>query len=216
MFKNLIILITLFMCAQLFAADVLLKAGANNSWFANEGGTSETKPAVGIGVQFPLNNSQKLKLGVDALYVGQKMNLENKSWQGDPFRDCGATIGSLHLHYLYFKLPINLTVNMYKLHHFNYYLSIGISVNFTLKSKSSSEGYHYEDEWCDFDYPAFYSDRQPHYPSEFVIGTGVRYRTFGIELLYNYSIGKTEFLYGLKIQDHIHSIRLMMNWYLKQ
>ncbi len=216
MFKNLIVLITLFMCAQLFSADVLLKAGANNSWFANEGGISETKPAFGIGVHFPLNKSNKIKLGVDALYVGQKLNLEDKSWQADPFRDCGATFGDLFFHYHYFKLPIYISTSMYQSRNISIHPSIGLGINLLLVSRSSGGNRHYEEYICDFDYSQSMAGDKPLLTKNVLIGFDCIYKSIGLSFFYSYSLNKTKHMYSLKIQDYVHSMRMMLIWYIKQ
>ena len=73
MLKKLIVLIIALTTTQAYSADLVQKIGINKSWFANEGGTSKAMPAFGIGVHFPLDDKQVVKICVDAMYVGQKM-----------------------------------------------------------------------------------------------------------------------------------------------
>lgn len=209
MVRTLITLFCLFASVQSFAGEVMIKVGVNNSWFATEDGSSEIMPAFGIGVQFPLDESQKVKLGFDALYVEQKMILKDKSWQAHaPFIDeCGATFGDLHLHYHYLKIPIYLQTIVYQKRNFFSTINAGASINFTLKSSSRGKNRRYEEGYCNYDYRRIESDRQPKYPVELVLGSELGYKAIGLEILYSYTFGKTEFLYGLEIQDHIHSIR---------
>ncbi len=218
MFKNLVILLTLFMGAQLFAADVLLKAGANNSWFANEGGTSETKPAVGIGVHFPGDDSYKTKFGIDVLYVGQKLVLKDITWPSsfDPIDDCDITSGNMYIHYHYLKLPLYFDSILFHKNSLSIVMNIGLIYSFTLGSSSDADYFQNDIYDCEYDYELINSDVDPAYPIEAMIGTGFNYKRVGFNLIYTYTLSKTKWLVGLKIRDQIHSIRLMMNWYLKQ
>ena len=218
MLKKLIVLISIFTSAQVFAVDVLVKAGANNSWFANEGGTSETMPAYGIGVQFPLDETHKASWCIDVLYVGQKMVLKDRSWPASSpmFDECRATIGDLYLHYHYLKLPVYLNRVVYQSRNISTSLNFGLSINLTLESSSGAGNRRHKDGFCDYDYDRVESDVQPRYPIEFIIGTGFFYKKVGLDVLYSYTLGKTEFLYSLTIQDNVHSIRMMLSWHLKK
>ena len=213
MLNKLIILINLIPFSHVFAADMLIKAGINNSWFASEGGKSEAKPAVGIGVQFPLDESNRIKLGIDAVYVGQKMILKDKSWQANSpsVDECGTTFGDLYLHYHYLKIPVFLNSIVYQTEKLAANISVGISFNLTLASSSHGGNRRFEQDYCDYDYQRVSSDTHPGYPTEFVIGTGFFNKTIGLTLCYSYTLGKTDFLYGLKIQDNIHSFRIMLS-----
>ena len=217
MLKRSIILISLFTLSHAFAADVLIKAGANNSWFANEGGTSVIKPAAGIGVRFSFDESQEIKLGVDVLYVGQKMILKGKSWKENttPGVECEVTIGDLYLHYHYFKVPIYLDAVVYQTQNITATFNVGLSINLTLASSSDGENYRFVEDYCDYDYKRVNFERQPKYPSELIVGAGIAYKKIGLDLHYSSTLGKTEFLNGLSIQDNIHSFRIMLSWYLK-
>ena len=58
MIRTLITLFCLFISVPSFAVGVMIKAGANNSWFAAEGGSSEFKPALGIGSTLRLKSEE--------------------------------------------------------------------------------------------------------------------------------------------------------------
>jgi len=216
--KQFVLLFLIFAFKPTLSADFLLKAGANYSWFATEGGTSETMPAYGIGFQFPLDESHKASWCVDVLYVGQKMILKDKSWPANSpmFDECRATIGDLYLHYHYLKLPVYLNRVVYQSRKISASLNAGLSINLTLESNSGVGNRRHKDGFCDYDYERVESDVQPRYPAEFIIGTGFYYKNIGLDVLYSYTLGKTKFLYGLKIQDNIHSIRMMLSWNLKK
>ena len=214
--KQLILLFFILAFKPTLSADFLLKAGANYSWFATEGGTSETMPAYGFGVQFPLDDSRLVKFGIDAMYVGQKMILKGKTWQANSFEECGATSGELYLEYYYLKLPVYLTATAYHSRYMAFNLQIGVCINLTLASKSDAANRRYKDDFCDYDYERVESDVKPGYPAEFIIGTGFYYKYWGLDLLYSYTLGKTEFLYGLNIQDSVHSLRMTLCWYMKK
>ena len=218
MLKKLIILTSVFTITQVFAVDVLIKAGANNSWFANEGGTSETKPAAGIGVQFPLDEARKVKLGVDVLYVAENMILEDRSlpYSTFSFKDCEVYTSDLHLYYHYLQLPVYLNLVVFQQHNLMAAFTFGLGLKFNIGSDSSTENYNFDIERCDYDYERVMTDGLPWHPAEVIIGASIAYKSLGTELVYHYTLGKTESLYGLKIQDHIHSIRLMIVWRLNK
>ena len=214
--KQLILLFFILAFKPTLSADFLLKAGANYSWFATEGGTSETMPAYGFGVQFPLDDSRLVKFGIDVIYVGQKMILKDKSWLEDTMPDveCEATLGDLYLHYHYLKLPVYLSAAVYQTQNISANFDVGLCINLTLASSSYGDNYRFEEDYCDYDYQRVSFERQPKYPCEFIFSTGIACKTIGLNLLYSYTLGKTEFLNGLTIQDHIHSFRMMLIWYV--
>lgn len=212
MLKRLLILISIFAWSQLFAADVLLKIGANNSWFANEGGTSETTPAIGVGVQFPIHKSQNIKLGADAMYVGQKMNLLNKSWPDGPSSDHGATIGDLYLYYHYLKMPLYIGTILYRSNDILVNCSIGVGMSLLITSSSDGGNYRYEVNHYDYDYRRTSERDQPRFQREIIAGVGFVYKSLGLDALYSYTFDKTKYLRGLTIRDNILSFRLMLTW----
>ena len=214
MLKKAVFLTSILAVTQIFAADVLIKAGANNSWFATEGGTSETKPAVGIGMQFPLDESKVIKLGVDVLYVGQKMILKDRTIPGSLVsdNDCDVYSCDLHLNYHYLNVPVYLNSIVFQRSNTTVIFTCGIGLKYVIGNDSATKNYSFNLETCNYDYERVWTDGHPSHPIEMMVGGGFSYKYLGIELLYHYTIGKTESLYGLKIQDHIHSIRLMLFW----
>jgi|GEM_PF-3753898 len=218
MTRTLVTLCCLFMALQTFAADVLIKAGGNYSWFDTEGGSSDIMPAFGVSVQFPLDESQKIYLGIDAIYVGQKMILKDKSWPSSlfPIDKCKLTSGNLYIDYRYIKFPLYFSTTVFYKNKLSLAMEMGLSYAFSLGSKSDADYFDHDGGNCEHDYERVTADSDPAYPTEIMIGPEICYKRLGLCLIYSYTLSKTDRLIGLKIQDHIHSIRLMLNWYVKK
>ncbi len=212
--KQLFVLIVILAFRPTLSTDLLLKAGTNYSWFANEGGTSEAKPAVGIGVQFPLDESQVIKLGVDVLYVGQKLILKDKSWPASsfPVDDCDLRSGNLYIYYNYLRLPLYINSTLFHKDNYSIEMDIGVDFSLSLGSKSDADYFEYDGNDCEYDYERVSGDSDPAYPIDMMVGVGFRYREIGYNLIYAYTLSKTKWLIGLKIQDQIHSIRMQLTW----
>ena len=146
------------------------------------------------------------------------MILKDKSWPAnvDLYGECEAMIGDLYLHYHYLKLPVYLNAVIYRSRNIFANLGVGLSINLTLKSTSNGEDFRTKYDFCDYDYQRVEAERNPRYPAEIIVGTSFFYKNVGLDLLYSYTLGKTEFLYGLSIHDKIHSIQMMFSWRLKK
>lgn len=218
MLKKAAFLISIFVVTQIFAADVLIKAGANNSWFSKESETSETKMAYGVGLQFPTDESQKILIGVDALYVEEKMTLLNKIVPKNmaPIDECDNYSLDIILHYQYFHVPIYLNAVVFQRENFKASFLLGFGLKLRVGNSSYSENYRFDLETCDTDYRRTGRERDPMHPTEIIIGSGISYKRFGAELMYQHTLKKTESLAFVTIQDHIESIRLMLTWRLKK
>ena len=214
MLKKAVFLTSILAVTQIFAADVLIKAGANKSWFATEGGTSEAKPAVGIGVQFPLNEAKNIKLGIDITFVDEIMILRDRSRPYSVFTvdNCEVYSSDLLLHYQYIHIPIYFNSVIFQHHNFMVALIGGLGIKLVTGNNSSAKNYNFDIETCEYDYERVWTDAPPFHPPEAIIGTEFSYKSYGVELIFHYTLSKTKSLYGLKIQDHIHSIRLMLFW----
>ena len=214
MTRTLITLFCLFASVQSFAANVMMKVGVNNSWFASEGGENEKKPVYGFGILFTINDSSRTKIGIDILYVQQKMILNDISWQAhSPLvpNTCGAKIGDFHLHYHYLKMPVYFRTSLVQHQGISAHLKYGLSLNWTLDSTSKAKRSEYFPDMCAYDYKRVEMDRQPRYPIELVLGGSFGYKVIEIEAIYTLTLSKTEFMSVLDIQDRIHSIQIMMN-----
>ena len=214
MTRTLITLFCLFSSLQSFAADVVMKIGVNNSWFATEGGNSEIMPAFGFGVQLPLDSSQRIKLGFDAFFVEQKMVLINKTRPKNQFSvdECEVLSSDLYIHYDYIHFPVYLNSTLLETTKLGFNFMFGVGLKLKVKNSSDAKNYNFINT-CRYDYDRS-TNGDTDMLTEAISGIGIRYKKMGSELVYHHTLSKTKSLYGFKIKDHIQSIKWIISIYL--